>query len=133
MPKTPEYAPDDGLVKRLAAFSRWLTECADPYGFYIADPDGLPIHLENVGESQVVAGVALGRSLHPLRKLVSAERIEAITLHLGEGRILHTLWSPTRVGKVGLGFEPRRPLHPDQFGDVMRAVQGIFDPEGIAS
>lgn len=132
-PDAPRYTREDGLVRRIEIFSRWLDACAAPRGFYIADADGLPIHMEGVDESEVVTGVALARSLRPLRHLVGTERFNAITLQLEDGRILQTIWSETRVGRVGMGIEPQRPLHPSQLDEVARAVRGIFDNEAETS
>ena len=125
----PEYAPDDRLAQRLATFSQWLGSCAAPVGFYIADADGLPIHMENVSEHEVITGVTLARSLSPIRHLVGAKRLDAVTLHLEGGRVLQTLWSTCRVGTIGMGIEARRPLNPEELADVGRAIRRIFDNE----
>ena len=58
---------------------------------------------------QVLTGVMLGRALRPLRGVLGAESVDAATLQLSEGRVLHTVWCDTAAGRLSLGLEsPRR-------------------------
>ncbi len=126
-PSLPDYGTERFIALRLPKFLQWFEQSTLPIAYYIADAHGLPVHLENMTETQAVAAVALTRSLRPLRRVIGSDRVDAVSLTLGDGRVTHTVWAETPLGRMALGLEASKSLSAEDLKDVGRALRTLFE------
>lgn len=109
LPSIPHFHAQASLADRLRSLAVWVESELGPERWYIADQEGLALHVAGVSAVQVISAVTLARALRPLRGVLGPEPVQSVTMQLGDGRTLHILWCDTALGRVALGIEnPRR-------------------------
>ncbi len=123
------YPPVMALAARLELFRDWIRQYCGEGAFFVSDPEGLPLLLDKMRTSQAVTAVALERALHPLRGLIGSSRANSLCIELEDGRLVQTVWTTTRAGRIAVGMAPPRPLGPVATAQVRRALLGLFAGE----